>query len=96
VPHPCRALRPAGVDLRLGLAQAAHERLVRENVERLLKALEVLDAEDHGCRPAVLRDDDAAVLAFQPIDDLRQTVLHVCKRHVFGCRCHSHEYSQIG
>jgi hypothetical protein len=41
---------------------------------------------------AVLGDHYPAVLAFQPVHDLREPVLDLCQRHLLIHR-HSHKYS---
>jgi hypothetical protein len=47
------------------------------------RALEVADTQYDGGWPAVLGDDDPAVLTFEALDDLGEPVLHVREGHVF-------------
>src|SRR5207253_2012451 len=54
--------------------------------------LQILHADDNGGGMAVLGDHYPAVLAFQPVHDLREPVLDLCQRHLLTHR-HSHKYS---
>jgi hypothetical protein len=63
-------------------ADACQERLVAHHVEGFLQRLQILHADDHGGGTAVLSDHYPAVLAFQPVHDLREPVLDLRQRHL--------------
>ncbi len=59
---------------------AANDLAIGENGEGLLKALEILRADQHRRGSAITRDQDPFVLSLDPVDIFGATVLDCAKR----------------
>lgn len=55
-----------------------------EEVERVFQCFEILGADQDGDRPAVARENDAFVLALNPVDDLGEMRLDLGERQRLG------------